>query len=805
MKSFIPGIFSPPPVPQENIAVDDISVGDPEFNRNLLNGKEVLSEKALEKLAVYLREVTQKDRESRRGWIDLVHKVKPYLGFEIEDPEIDKNNTQANNSATRTKTFDTTFSTAVLRLWALIRSELLPSTGPVGFRTNISNAEDFELKGEKIQDFLNTYLTVDDKGFYPDYDRFLLYLLLYGCVFRKIYHDPNSGEPISRFILPEDFLVDNNCSSILDSNRLTHVRHLSKREIILNMQSGIFRKVELNYLNNSATYDNDANDEDGEDDDNVKNIDLSVYDVASRFTFYETHEYLDLNEFTDNGDLNIMDYDLADLPSPYVITRCGVTNKIVSIVPNWRKDDPTRARINCFIHYNLFPGFDIYGLGLAQILGSNAISLTKMQRMAIDAAIFQNFPGGAKVPGLKNQQTTLSPNPGEFVEVDTGGMPIQQAITAFPFNGPSPALLELSQRLIAQTKELAATSEIGVNETNANMPVGTTLALLEVANRMQSAILRTIHTSFSEEIQLLYKTFKEATAVDRQFRREGNVEQISNNDFIDEIEVIPVSDPSVESSTQRIMKAESELKIASQDPNIHDMRAVYENVYKALGIKNIDTILKPDQNSEEVLPLDPISENINVLKGMPVKAAIWQAHAAHKLTHGLFAESNPDIQAPMMAHIKEHEAYEYLIQSQQMLGAELPPLEQLQNPEVQNAIAMSIAGSLEESGAIKEQPPAPIDPNAVMMADIQQKAAETEARERIATQKTEVDIFKAQLDFEKEKAKIESNEEIAKLKSELELLKIEAKEKEMNIRAEIDLLKTEILQQNKQPEEVVYG
>ena len=197
-------------------------------------------------------------------------------------------------------------------------------------------------------------------------------------------------------------------------------------------------------------------------------------------------------------------------------------------------------------------------------------------------------------------------------------------------------------------------------------------------------------------------------------------------------------------------------------------------VYKSQGLDNqeINGILKPPPPQEqEILPLDPINENINTLKGLPVKAAIWQEHAAHKLIHGEFAKQNPDLQPILLAHIKEHEAFEYFIQMQQLLGYELPPLEQIQDPQVQNTIALAIANVLPETNI--DQAGGQFDPNTLLMADIQQKQADTAAKERIANLKAETDIFKAQLDFEKEKAKIESNEDMAKLKSETELTKQE--------------------------------
>lgn len=696
---------------------DNIGEEPTSFNSDI---SETIPEAVLEKIASYLKEVMEIDKKNRQPWLDIIYKAKPYLGFDIEE-EINQKITRRKNksndnigASAQIRTYDTTFSTSFLRLWATLRAELLPSSGPVGFKTDISVDETYELKGEMVKDALNEYLTTEDKGFYPDYDRFLFYLVLYGCVFRKIYFDPIVSKPISRFIIPEDFLVDNNCSSISESNRLTHIRYLSKREILFNMQKGVFRKVELDYLNNSSTIPEES--EDDEKNDTTKQVEPT----ASRFAFYETHEYLDLNEFFNEGGSS-QDY---KLPSPYVITRCGLTNKIVAVVPNWQESDSTRTRINCFVHYNLFPGFDIYGLGLAQILGSNAKSLTSMQQMAIDAAIFQNFPGGLKAKGLKTTNNDLTILPGEFVTVETGNLSLRDSIMPLPYNGPSPALLEYIQRIAGQTQELASTTEMGIAQNNQNTPVGTTIAMLEVANRMQSAIMRTVHTAFNEEIQLLASMFN-----------------FGEEEF-DYLKIIPVSDPSVESSTQRIMKAESLLKIASGAPELHNMREVYLKVYQALGINGIEKILLPEaqpQNQEQQQPIDPALE--------------------------------------------------------------------------------------------------------VQMADIQQRSAEVESRERIAHLNIEADGYKTQMNIELDKAKMEQDVYLAQLKlqeqeiankqkleleltkmelqekekaldlavkekeveskKEIELIKLEFKEREIQLKAEVETLKAQLNQP--QEEEILYG
>jgi hypothetical protein len=687
------------------------------FNSNFADD---IPEAIRDKIAAYLEEVTAKDKKNRQPWLDIIEKAKTLLGFKIEEIQ-DPNNasTRKSNSsignAAQVKTYDTTFSSSVLRLWATLRSELLPSTGPVGFRTDVSVDEDYELKGEMVRDALNEYLTVEDKGFYPDYDRFLLYLILYGCVFRKIYYDPITGKPLSRFIMPEDFLFDNNCSSITESNRLTHIRYLSKREILFNIQSGIFSKVDLDYLDSLGSSDT----EEATDEPKQKQVDPT----GSRFPFYETHEYLVLNDFFDETSTS-EDY---SIPLPYVITRCGITNQIVSVAPNWNENDPTRTRINCFVHYNLFPGFDVFGLGLAQILGSNSKSLTSMQQMAIDAAIFQNFPGGMKSKGIKTTNNDLTILPGQFVTVETGNLSLRDSIMPLPYNGPSPALLEYINRITAQTQELASATEMGLTENNQNTPVGTTIALLEVSNRMQSAIMRTVHSSFSEELQLFYKMFNlPSLPLDKE-----------------SLKVIPVSDPSVESSTQRIIKAESILKLASSNPELHNMREVYLKVYQALGINDIDKILLPEtapQEQQQEQPIDPALQ----VQIADIEQRKLEVESKERLAH---------------------------------LNIEADGYKTQMNIELDKA-------KLEQEKYLAEL-----------------KASE---QQQLAEQKYQIELLKLELNEKEKVIDTLTKEQEINSKNELELLKLEYKAREAELKNQIEALRSQI-SSIPEKEEVIYG
>lgn len=749
---------------EDGSSVYEIGTPEPEettsdsFYQNLT---EDFSEEGLKKLSVFLLDSIEKDNLSRKEWMESVEKAKKYLGFSIEDLE-DVPFKHA------TRTFDTTLANSLIRFYSTVRAELLPQSGPTGFKINGMETEEILNRGEKVKDWLNYYLTTVDKAYYPDFERFLLYLGLYGSGFKKVYYDRILKRPISRFIMPQDFIIDGDCTSIIESNRLTHVLHLSKREIILNQQNNVYRDVELPYLKTLEINENDEND-------NYlnkikKDVDLDVYTKRSLFPIYEVHTYLNLEEYNKKDSFSKKE---NTVPLPYIVTIDKMSKEVLSIRRNWAEDDETQVRENYFIQYNYLPGFGIYGIGLAHLIGANAITLTKLLRQLVDAGSFKNLPAGLRAKGFKQQQNDIIVGPGEFVEVDTGGIPLAEAFMPLPYSEPSNVLRELRNEIMNQTKELSSTSEMGMLDSKEDIATGTVMAFLETQNRIQSAVLRSIHYSLTYELQLINKLFSK-TITAEQFSINQQQQEITSSDFSDEIAIIPVSDPATNSTIQRIMKARATMEVALQAPELHDLRNVFAIVYKSQGLDNqeIDSILKPPPpQEEETLPLDPINENVNTLKGLPVKAAIWQEHAAHKLIHGEFAKQNPDLQPILLAHIKEHEAFEYLIQMQQLLGQELPPLEQIQDPQIQNAIALAIANELPPVEA--DQGQTPIDPNALLMADIQQKQAETAAKERIANLKAETDIFKAQLDFEKEKAKIESAEDIAELKSETELTKQE--------------------------------
>jgi hypothetical protein len=725
---------------------DELQPVDEAFHENLA---EHLSGTELTRIASDLLEEINQDKASRKDWEEAYIKGIKYLGYKLDD-------FSKVPFATACKAFDTTLSTAHLRFYSTARAELFPATGPADFKILGTQTDELQDQGERVKEWMNYYLTEGDEEYYPDSERLLFYLGIVGSAFRKVYQDPILNKPLGRFIDPQDFIVNTECVSILSSSRLTHVLYLSKKDIKLRQLTGFYRDIEIG-------------EEDEDEDDssttnairNLEGVSVDQYDKKALYKVYEVHTDLRLD------DIDAVKQEKRDveLPLPYIVTICADTRKILRIQRNWEKDDPEFKRIQHFVQYNYLPGFGIYGIGLAQLLGSNAIVLTSVLRQLVDKGTLTNFPGGLKQKGLRIENNDKAIGPGEFVEVETGGLPIKDAIMPMPYSEPSAVLKDLRNEIIQQTQQLASTSETKIAENNINAPVGTTLAILEVANRLQSTIFGSLHKSLTTELGLFYKLFgKYLPDEPYPFKVPGKNVSIMRRDFSSRFKIIPVSDPRLATSTQKALRNEALLQTASQFAPLHDMRNVLKRYYQGLGIDDVEDILP---EPKEAIALDPITENMNALEGKPLKAAVWQDHNSHIMVHEPYAQENP----AMMAHIQEHRAYQYALDMQIAMNMQLPPLEELQDPEIQNAIALQAAQVVQQQqAALAEQQQAQTpNPDAVMMAQIEQQREEAILRDKAAHLKAETEAFKAQLKFESEKNKMNIERDIAEEKSETDL------------------------------------
>lgn len=716
----------------------DEDAGDAE--EHSANLAEYMNDMDLAGLSEQLMSGVEEDKQSRSDWETTMEKGIKLLGLKIED------RTTPFNGACGV--FDPLMAEAVIRWQAVARGELMPAAGPV--KTQVIGVPNMDLddQAERVKAWMNLYLTELAPEYYEEFDQMLMWLPLVGSTFKKVYQDPVLARPVARFVLPSNFIVSYGTSDLSTSQRYCHIVPMTKKQLRMAQINGVYRDLSLGDPQPT-----------GNDDivqaevDSVEGLQPGA-SGANDYQIYEVYADLDLKGF-ENED---------GIPLPYIVSIDENTRKVLSIRRNWKEGDTTFQKRNYFVHYKFLPGLGFYGLGYAHILGNSAKTATSIRRQLIDAGTLNNFPGGLRVKGMRLDDNNLGIGPTEFREIDTGGLPIQNAIMPMPYKEPSQVSLELLRETYEGARNLANTAEIAVGDGRQDAPVGTTVALMEAATRVQSATLKRAHKSLGQELKLIADLFGEYLPdAPYPFPVKGGQTAIMRADFVNNIDVIPVSDPNISSSAQRMMRAEALLRFATQQPDMHDLHAAFKQMYMEMGIEpeRIDAILP--QKNVQPKPLDPLTENQNAIMGLPLRAGEYQDHDAHIAAHAPIAQDNPNLQA----HINEHLALKMRVQVQQVLGQPLPPPGAPLPPEVENQLALAVAQAMQQLAPMykpqPEQPP--VDPLVEVEAmKVQQKQISDE-------RDAQVELQKAELAYRSDAEDRASKEKIAAMKLESEALR----------------------------------
>lgn len=716
----------------------DEDAGDAE--EHSANLADFMNDMDLAGLSEQLMSGVEEDKQSRSDWETTMEKGIKLLGLKIED------RTTPFNGACGV--FDPLMAEAVIRWQAVARGELMPAAGPV--KTQVIGVPNMDLddQAERVKAWMNLYLTELAPEYYEEFDQMLMWLPLVGSTFKKVYQDPVLARPVARFVLPSNFIVSYGTSDLSTSQRYCHVVPMTKKQLRMAQINGVYRDLSLGDPQPTGNDDIVQSEVDS-----VEGLQPGA-SGANDYQIYEVYADLDLKGF-ENED---------GIPLPYIVSIDENTRKILSIRRNWKEGDTTFQKRNYFVHYKFLPGLGFYGLGYAHILGNSAKTATSIRRQLIDAGTLNNFPGGLRVKGMRLDDNNLGIGPTEFREIDTGGLPIQNAIMPMPYKEPSQVSLELLRETYEGARNLANTAEIAVGDGRQDAPVGTTVALMEAATRVQSATLKRAHKSLGQELKLIADLFGEyLPEAPYPFPVKGGQTAIMRADFVNNIDVIPVSDPNISSSAQRMMRAEALLRFATQQPDMHDLHAAFKQMYMEMGIEpeKIDAIL-PNKMIEPK-PLDPLTENQNAIVGLPLRAGEYQDHDAHIAAHAPIAQDNPNLQA----HINEHLALKLRVQVQQVLGQQLPPPGAPLPPEVENQLALAVAEAMQQLAPMykpqPEQPP--VDPLVEVEAmKVQQKQISDE-------RDAQVELQKAELAYRSDAEDRASKEKIAAMKLESEALR----------------------------------
>jgi len=556
-------------------------------------------------------------------------------------------------------------------------AELYPSGGPVKTVIIGDPDEKIEDQGRRVREFMNYQITQEMESYFPELDQMLFHLPLVGQTFKKVWWNVNLDRQCSDFVKAEDFCVAPETKDLYTSPRYTHIIRMPKNEYNRYVQNGYYLQTEYAGSDGVQSSDDVIGEIEGVD----EYGDDSQDDVM---TLLEMHVY-DLFDGIDGEEMDEDDENDNAVAFPYVITIDYNNQKVVSVRRNWREDDELKKRRDWFVSYKFLPGLGFYGFGLYHMIGGLGKAATGSLRALLDSAAFANMQGGFKLRG-RVQGGDMQISPGEFVDLDSTVDDVNKAIMPLPFKEPSGSLFNLLGFMVDAGQRFASTADLNVGDVNPNAPVGSTVALIEQGSKAFSAIHKRLHYSQGQEFKMLAALNAENLPEEFTFAIAGAAETIYAADFDEKIDIVPVSDPNIFSTAQRISQAQAVLQMAQAAPQLHDLYEAYKRMYEAIRIPNIDEILK---KPEEAPQMDPIDENMSVMYGKPIRAFLEQDHEAHIAVHMQFMQDpslagNPgaaSMQPVLIAHIAEHIALLYRLRMQASVAMELPPLPDFKDPK----------------------------------------------------------------------------------------------------------------------------
>jgi len=609
-------------------------MGSTDFFANLA---EELSDQELGSISSELMSEYQGNKSARKDWEDAYSKGLELLGFTYED------RTQPFRGATGVT--HPLLAEAATQFQAQAFNELLPPGGPV--RTTIMGdvTSEKEQQARRVKEFMNYYIGNVMEDYTPEFDQMLFYLPLAGSTFKKVYYDETMERAVSSFVPAEHLVVPYEASDLDSCPNITQVFRLPLNDLRKKQVSGFYRDVPVHpSQSDSGSVSNEIEFIDGL---HPSNID---YDC----TLLECHVDLDVPGFEETGG----DGEPTGIKIPYIVTLSEDSGQVLAIRRNYEEDDEKKKKIQYFVHYKFLPGFGFYGLGLIHTIGGLSRTATAALRQLIDAGTLSNLPAGFKARGLRIRDDDDPLQPGEFRDVDAPGGTIRDSLMPLPFKGPDSTLFQLLGFVVDAGRRFATITDLKVGDGNQGAAVGTTIAMLEQGARVMSAVHKRLHYAMRLEFKLLARVMADYLPPEYPYLVANADQMIKAEDFDDRVDVIPVSNPNVFSQSQRIALAQAQMTMAAQAPDMHDMYEAYRRMYEALGVRDIDKLLRAP-STDEPIPKDPAQENIDLLENTQLKAFEGQDHDAHLIAHLTFGTSGtvaamPNLTISLQKHVLEH-------------------------------------------------------------------------------------------------------------------------------------------------------
>ena len=701
---------------------------------------EFMGQSDLDALSSELVAQFEADRNSRADWEDAYIRGLDLLGLKFED--------RSTPWEGACGVFHPMLAEAVIRFQAQTIQEIYPASGPV--KTSIVGkiTDDKTKQAHRVENYLNYLITQRMTEYRTETEKLLFSLPIAGSAFRKVYFDPNMDRPCAMFVPAEDFVVSYGASDLTTCERATHIMKKTSNEIRKLQVAGFYSDIDLpppavDISEIQQKY-------------NRLTGDSENYEFDNRHVLLEMHVDIDLIGFedADRGEP-------TGIALPYVVTIDKSSRTILAIRRNWYEDDPKKLKRDHYVHYQYLPGLGFYGFGLVHMIGGLSKSATSLLRQLVDAGTLANLPGGLKSRGLRIKGDDTPIMPGEFRDVDVPGGAIRDNISFLPYKEPSNVLYQLLGDIVQEGRRFASAADVKASDINGEAPVGTTLAVLEREMKVMSAVQARVHAAVSRELGILTEIVRDYGPGVYPYDLDDG--QVMIEDFDDRVDIIPVSDPNAGTMAQRIMQYQAALQLAASAPQMYDLPLLHRQMLDVLGIQDADKIVPTD---DDLKPTDPVTENMNILTGEPVKAFIYQDHEAHIQVH-MAAMEDPEIQklatkapnakamqAAMSAHVAEHVAFAYRAKIERELGVELPGPDEKLPEDIELRISRLVAPAADQvTGKAKMM--AQAEQNAKQQQDpiVQMQQRELAIKEQEVMAKAQTEMAKIQVDLEKSQNK----------------------------------------------------
>ena len=657
------------------------------------NLAEYLDDRDLGSISNELSSEFEANKSSRKDWEDTYSNGMELLGLNYEE------RTTPFRGATGVT--HPLLAEAATQFQAHAFNELLPPNGPVKTAIMGTPTPEKEQQAVRVKEFMNYYLMNVMEDYTPELDQMLFYLPLAGSTFKKVYFDETLDRAISSFVPAEHLVVPYECSSLDSCPNITQVLRMPLNELRKKQVSGFYRDVAVHPSQQSS--DSISQEVENIDGMHPSNID---YDC----TLLECHVDLDLIGYEERDE----EGEETGIKVPYIVTISEDSGQVLAIRRNYQENDPLKRKIQYFVHYKFLPGFGFYGLGLIHTIGGLSRTATAALRQLIDAGTLSNLPAGFKARGLRIRDDEDPLQPGEFRDVDAPGGAIRDSLMALPFKGPDQTLMGLLGFVVEAGQRFATITDLKVGDGNQGAAVGTTVAMLEQGTRVMSAVHKRLHYAMRQEFKLLARIMAEYLPAEYPYEIANADQSVKAEDFDDRVDVIPVSNPNIFSQAQRIALAQTQMELASQAPDMHNRHEAFRRMYEALGVRDIDKILKAP-STEEPQPKDPAQENKDSLEATGLRAFQGQNHDAHIMTHLVFGASGivqaaPEIAVSLQKHVMEHvkikaQEQAQVVYMQQIQEGQMPQpqSEQEQMMQMELITAQLIAEGMQQVKALGDQ------------------------------------------------------------------------------------------------------